>query len=68
MNYENVDQLKILLRDMCQVSGIKQAEAERALEVMIGFLSARLPSPIMGRIHDVLFEDRGMKGPGDAND
>ena len=68
MNYENVDQLKILLRDMCQVSGIKQVEAEQALEVMIGFLSARLPSPIMGRIHDVLFGDRDTRGPGDAND
>jgi hypothetical protein len=67
MNYESAGQLKILLHDMCRVSGINQVEAERALEVMIGFLSARLPSPVMGRIHDVLFEDRGIEGPSDAN-
>ena len=68
MNYENTNQMKVLLEDIRLASGIDQREAEQALEVVLGFLSARLPSPVMGRIRDVLFESAGSRGLGNAKD
>ncbi len=49
--------MKTLLKDIRQASGISQMEAEQALGVVLSFLSARLPSPIMGRIRDALSQN-----------
>jgi hypothetical protein len=49
--------MKRLLEDIRLASGINQMEAEQALGVVLGFLSARLPSPVMGRIRDALSQN-----------
>ena len=49
--------MKTLLEDIRLASGINQMEAEQALGVVLGFLSARLPSPVMGRIRDALAQN-----------
>ena len=49
--------MKRLLEDIRLASGISQMEAEQALGVVLGFLSARLPSPVMGRIRDALSQN-----------
>jgi hypothetical protein len=51
--------MKRLLEDIRLASGINQMEAEQALGVVLGFLSARLPSPVMGRIRDA-FSQNGL--------
>lgn len=67
MKYESVKQMKTLLKDIRGASGIEQIEAEQALGVVFGFLSSRLPSPIMGRIRDALSESDPAKELGNAN-
>ncbi len=59
--------MKTLLKDIRQASGINQMEAEQALGVVLSFLSARLPSPIMGRIHDALSQNSIVKELENAN-
>ena len=49
--------MKRLLEDIRLASGINQMGAEQALGVVLGFLSARLPSPVMGRIRDALSQN-----------
>ena len=49
--------MKRLLEDIRLASGINQMEAEQALGVVLGLLSARLPSPVMGRIRDALSQN-----------
>ena len=66
MKYETVKQMKTLLEDIRLASGINQLEAERALGTVLGFMSARLPSPIMGRIYSALSEDIDSKRLGNA--
>ena len=59
--------MKTLLEDIRQASGINQLEAEQALGVVLSFLSARLPSPIMGRIRDALSQNGTAKELENAN-
>ena len=59
--------MKTLLEDIRQASGISQMEAEQALGVVLGFLSARLPSPVMGRIRDALSQNGTAKELENAN-
>jgi hypothetical protein len=66
MNFRKGDQLNMLIEDIRLASGINQLQAEQAAGAIISFLSARLPSPIMGRIHDVLFEDTRAKRLGNG--
>lgn len=68
MNFRKTDQLNVLIEDIRLASGINQLEAEQAAGAVISFLSARLPSPVMGRIHDVLFHDTYKKGLGNGGD
>jgi hypothetical protein len=49
--------MKALLANIRARSGIGQAEAEEALIVMLGYLAASLPSPLMGRVSDALSRD-----------
>ena len=67
MKYETLKQMKTLLENIRGASGIDQIEAEQALGVFLSFLSARLPSPIMGRIRDALSESDPAKELGNAN-
>ena len=67
MNYESVKQMKTLLKDIRGASGIDQIEAEQALGAVLEFLSARLPSPVMGRIRDALSESGPTKELGNAH-
>ena len=67
MKYETLKQMKTLLENIRGASGIDQMEAEQALGVVLSFLSARLPSPIMGRIRDALSESGAAKELGNAH-
>lgn len=49
--------MKALLENIRRASGINQMEAEQALGAVLSFLSARLPSPVMGRIRDALSQN-----------
>lgn len=59
--------MKTLLENIRQASGINQMEAEQALGAVLSFLSARLPSPVMGRIRDALSENGTAKELDNAN-
>jgi hypothetical protein len=67
MKYESEKQMKTLLEDIRGASGIDQIEAEQALGVVLSFLSARLPSPIMEHIRDALSESGSAKELGNAH-
>ncbi len=67
MNYGSVEQMKTLVNDIRGASGIEQIEAEQALGAVLEFLSARLPSPVMGRIRDAMFENGPTKELGNAH-
>lgn len=56
-----------LLEDIRQASGISQMEAEQALGAVLSFLSARLPSPVMGRIRDAISHNGTSKDLENAN-
>jgi hypothetical protein len=58
--------MNTLIEDMRAASGIDQREAEQALGAVLCFLSARLSSPIMGRIRDALSQDTSLKQLGNA--
>jgi hypothetical protein len=59
--------MESLLKDIRACSGITQSEAEQALGAMISFLAARLPSPVMGRIREVLSQNLDAKELGNAD-
>ena len=59
--------MKKLLEDIRIKSGINQIEAEQALGVILGLLSAGLPSPIMGRIGGALSQNGLSKELGNAS-
>jgi hypothetical protein len=59
--------MKTLLENIRQASGISQMEAEQALGAVLSFLSARLPSPVMGRIRDALSQNDTAKELDNAN-
>jgi hypothetical protein len=48
--------MKWLIEDIRLTSGISRPQAENALDTMLRFLGARLPSPVMGRIQYALAE------------
>ncbi len=43
-----------LIQLVAQEAGISSAEATRAVSAMLGYLTARLPSPVVGRIREQL--------------
>jgi len=43
-----------LIQLVAREAGISSAQAARAVSAMLGYLTARLPSPIVGRIHEQL--------------
>jgi hypothetical protein len=49
--------MKTLLENIRRATGIDQIQAEQALGAVLSFLSARLPSPVMGRIRDALSQN-----------
>jgi hypothetical protein len=59
--------MKTLLEKIRLASGINQMEAEQALGAVLRFLSARLPSPVMGRIRDALSQTGTAKDVDNAN-
>lgn len=59
--------MKTLLEDIRQASGINQMEAEQALGAVLSFLSARLPSPVMGRIREAISQNGTAKELANAN-
>jgi hypothetical protein len=54
MKNDTATPMKTLLEDIRSASGVDEMKAEQALGAVLGFLSARLPSPIMGRIKEAL--------------
>jgi hypothetical protein len=54
MEKEPVTSMKMLLEEVRKASDVDQLKAEQAVSAMMGFLGARLPSPIMGRIKEAL--------------
>jgi hypothetical protein len=63
---ETQPNMKTLLDDIQKASGIDQLKAELALGAMLEFLSRQLPSPVMGRIKDVLSPRGDVKDLGNA--
>ncbi|MHB8668733.1 MAG: DUF2267 domain-containing protein [Burkholderiales bacterium] len=66
LGYFDVDEL---IQLVAQRAGISSAQAALAVATMLGFLTARLPSPVVGRIREQLGEvpfpyepDRGEGG------
>jgi hypothetical protein len=58
--------MKNLLEDIRNASGVDEMKAELALGAVLGFLSARLPSPVMGRIKEALSPNGDGKDLGNA--
>jgi hypothetical protein len=54
MKNETATAMNMLLENIQKASGVDQVEAELAVGAMLGFLGARLPSPVMGRIKEAL--------------
>jgi hypothetical protein len=67
MNSRKASEMESLLKDIRACSGISQSEAEQALGAMIGFLAARLPSPVMGRIREALSQNLDVKESGNVH-
>jgi hypothetical protein len=51
-----------LIRSVALRAGISPAEAARAVSATLAFLAARLPSPVMGHIHEAVM-DAGSQAP-----
>ncbi|MEO8037653.1 MAG: hypothetical protein ABI794_02735 [Betaproteobacteria bacterium] len=49
-----------LIQMVAQRAGISPAQAALAVACMLGFLTARLPSPVVGRIHEQLDSARDL--------
>jgi hypothetical protein len=56
MNSKDATIMDSLVEDIRLSSGISRPQAENALDATLRFLSARLPSPVMGRIRYALYE------------
>jgi hypothetical protein len=54
MRNETASAMNMLLEDIQKASGVDQVKAELAVGAILGFLGARLPSPVMGRIKEAL--------------
>lgn len=52
-----------LVRSVALRAGISPAQAAHAVCATLTFLAARLPSPVMGHIHEAVRED-GAEAPG----
>jgi hypothetical protein len=52
-----------LIRLVAQRAGISLAQAALAVSVMLGHLTARLPSPLVGRIREQLGEAPSSRQP-----
>jgi hypothetical protein len=66
MRNDTITPMKNLLEDIRNASGVDEMRAELAVGAMLGFLSARLPSPVMGRIKEALSIDCYGRDIGDA--
>jgi hypothetical protein len=67
MDRQKIAKMKTLLENIRARSGISQEEAEEAVMVMLGYLAASLPSPLMGRVSDALSRDANRKVLGKAS-
>jgi hypothetical protein len=45
-----------LVRSVAFRAGISPAQAAQAVSAMLAFLAARLPSPVLGHIHELLLD------------
>jgi type III secretory pathway component EscR len=68
MENETVTEMNMLLEDIRNASGVDQLKAELALGAVMSFLGSRLPSPIMGRIKEVLSHSTEIKELGNAHE
>jgi hypothetical protein len=55
MRIETATAMNMLLEDIQKASGVDQVKAELAVGAILVFLGARLPSPVMGRIKEALW-------------
>jgi hypothetical protein len=51
-----------LVRSVALRAGISPAQAARAVSTTLAFLAARLPSPVMGHIHEAVMETGARAG------
>ena len=60
-----------LIQRVAQRAGISPAQASLAIAEMLSYLTARLPSPVVGRIRELLGEAQHPRSPdggqGDVN-
>lgn len=68
MKNETASAMNMLLEDIQKASGVDQVKAELALGAILGFLGARLPSPVMGRIKEALLNGTESKDLGNAQE
>jgi hypothetical protein len=66
MKNETASAMNMLLEDIQKASGVDQVKAELALGAILGFLGARLPSPVMGRIKEALLNGTEIKHLGNT--
>ena len=52
-----------LIQVVVQRAGISSAQASLAVEAILAYLAARLPSPVVGRIREQMREVRGPHQP-----
>jgi len=52
-----------LIQLVAQRAGISSAQAALAVSAMLGYLTARLPSPVVGRIREQMGEVRNPRQP-----
>ena len=46
--------MKELINTIVQKTGISQENAQKAVQVMLGFLKTKLPAPLAGQVDSVL--------------
>jgi hypothetical protein len=56
-----------LIQLVAQRAGISSAQSKLAVSTMLDYLTARLPSPVVGRIREQLGAARGAHGPDAAH-
>lgn len=66
MENETVTPMNTLLEDIRNASGVDEMKAEQALGAVLEFFSARLPSPVMGRIREALSQNKKQSGLGNS--
>lgn len=52
-----------LIELVAQRAGISSAQAALSVSAMLGYLTARLPSPVVGRIREQLGEAQSLRQP-----